>query len=62
MVTHLKATDMDPTDKICWTIVLCSLNVLGLILYFIYGPKIRHEDSFDTEEKIKKAANEGRLK
>lgn len=39
LVQTLKRTDLDSTTKICWVIVLCSLNLLGLVLYAIWGPK-----------------------
>jgi hypothetical protein len=62
LVTHLKSTHMDPTDKVCWTVVLCTLNLLGLVIYVLMAPKIPDEDLLDTEDKIKRAANEGRLR
>lgn len=38
LVSHLRRTDYSDTDKIVWTIVLCTLNVLGVILYFFLAP------------------------
>ncbi len=35
---HLADDKLDPTDKICWTVVLCTLNLLGLIMYLAVGP------------------------
>ncbi len=39
LVRLLRWTKLDATTKICWVVVLCSLNVLGLVLYIIWGPK-----------------------
>jgi hypothetical protein len=39
LVHFLKRTDLDSTTKICWVIVLCTLNLLGMILLAIWGPK-----------------------
>jgi len=36
---HLANNKLDPTDKICWTVVLCTLNLLGLVMFLIAGPK-----------------------
>ena len=58
LVSHLKNRNQDPTDKICWTIVLCVLNLLGLILFVLAGPEDEYEGA--TEEQLKKAFNEGR--
>lgn len=58
LVAHLKSDEFEPTDKICWTVVLCVLNILGLLLYVIVGPKGKNECR--TEEELKRALNEGR--
>jgi hypothetical protein len=39
LVKHLANDTLDPTDKICWTVVLCSLNLLGLFMFLMAGPK-----------------------
>lgn len=39
LIAHLKTDDIDATEKICWTVVLCVLNVLGLVLYLFMAPK-----------------------
>ncbi len=38
LVSHLRRTDYSDTDKIVWTIVLCTLNFLGVILYLFFAP------------------------
>lgn len=58
LVAHLKTEDLNPTDKICWTVVLCVLNVLGLLLFIVCGPKAT--DEYTSEEQLKQAINEGR--
>ena len=62
LIAHLNSNDLDPTDKICWTVVLCTLNILGLILYFICAIKSREKISLRSEDNIKKAANDGTLR
>ena len=39
LVRLLRWKDVDGTTKICWIVVLCTLNLLGLVLYAIWGPK-----------------------
>ncbi|MBN8711690.1 MAG: hypothetical protein BGO12_01155 [Verrucomicrobia bacterium 61-8] len=38
LVSHLRRKDYSDTDKITWTIVLCTLNILGVILYLFLAP------------------------
>jgi len=58
LILHLQNKEIDSTDKICWTIVLCVLNILGLVLFIAIGPKDKTE--FESEEDLKKAFNDGR--
>ncbi|MGZ0655313.1 PLDc N-terminal domain-containing protein [Coraliomargarita sp. W4R53] len=58
LLAHLNNQECSPTDKICWTIVLCVLNVLGMILYFIGFPREKEENF--SEEELKRSFNEGR--
>ena len=58
LIAHLKSEEIESTEKICWTVVLCTLNALGLLLYIAVGPKEKEE--FRYEEELKKALNEGR--
>jgi 4-amino-4-deoxy-L-arabinose transferase-like glycosyltransferase len=58
LLAHLNNEECDPTDKICWTLVLVILNVLGMVLLFIGGPKEKGEPQ--SEEALKRAFNEGR--
>lgn len=44
LITHLRRTDLSDTDRIVWTIVLCTLNILGVVLYRLYAPNARKED------------------
>ncbi len=59
LIYHLKDRDLDPTDKICWTVVLCVLNVLGLFLFIMAGPKGKEGNG--SERDLKRRINEGRL-
>jgi hypothetical protein len=38
LIALLKRQDLKDVDKITWTIVLCVLNVLGLLLYWFLAP------------------------
>jgi Phospholipase_D-nuclease N-terminal len=48
LVSLLGRQDMKDADKIVWTIVVCTLNILGMLLYWCMAPsqppvKIRSE-------------------
>ncbi len=58
LISHLRNESLEPTDKICWTVVLCVLNVLGLVLFICVGPKDGRE--LESEGELKRAFNEGR--
>jgi hypothetical protein len=58
LLAHLRNKEIDPTDKICWTVVLCVLNVFGLILFILAGPE--ETDELESEDDLKRAFNEGR--
>jgi len=63
LIAHLTDNTIESTDKICWTVVLCVLNALGLLLYILIGPikfKIEETDEYLSEQELKKAFNEGR--
>jgi hypothetical protein len=55
LISHLKRRDITDTDRIIWTVVLCTLNILGMILYWFMAPspKVRSEkelkDYFNTQ-------------
>jgi len=55
LVSHLRRTDYSDTDKIIWTIVLCTLNILGVILYWIFAPVGEHRVL--TEQELKERFN-----
>ena len=55
LVSHLRRTDYSDTDKIIWTIVLCTLNILGVILYWIFAPA--GQDRVLTEQELKDRFN-----
>lgn len=59
LVFNLRDEEMKDTDKICWTIVLCTLNLLGLVLFILFSPHNRKDTL--QEDSLKRAANEGRL-
>lgn len=39
LVNLLKREDLKATDKICWTIVVVFLHIIGLLLYIFFAPK-----------------------
>jgi hypothetical protein len=51
LVSHLRRTDYSDTDKIIWTIVVCTLNVFGVILYWVFAPAGRDRVLSDKELK-----------
>lgn len=38
LISFLKRTDLSDTDRIVWTIVLCLLSILGMLLYWFLAP------------------------
>ena len=40
LVSHLRRSDLTDTDRIVWTVVLCTLNILGMILYWAMVPAV----------------------
>jgi len=57
LLAHLSSEECSSTDKICWTIVLCVLNVVGMVLFLIGGPK--GKDEVLSEEALKRSFNQG---
>lgn len=55
LVSHLRRQDYTDTDKIIWTIVLCTLNFIGVILYWFIAP--RGDDRVLSEEELKDKFN-----
>ncbi|MEO6846412.1 MAG: PLDc N-terminal domain-containing protein [Chthoniobacterales bacterium] len=41
LIKHIGRQDLKDTDKIVWTIILCTLNILGVILYWCMTPSSR---------------------
>jgi hypothetical protein len=55
LVSHLRRTDLSDSDRIVWTVVLCTLNVLGMALYWILAPA--GESKIKTEAELKEYFN-----
>jgi len=55
LISHLRRTDYSDTDKIIWTIVLCTLNILGVILYWLFAPS--GQDQVLSEQELKDKFN-----
>ena len=57
----------DPFDRIVWLLIVLALNIVGTILYVLFGMVSQTADSdedwpLNYDEEIKKRANEGRLR
>lgn len=51
LIIHLRRSDLSDTDRIVWTVVLCTLNIPGMILYCIMAPD--GDSKAKTEEELK---------
>lgn len=58
LIYHIRRQDCSDTDRLLWVIVLCTLNILGVILYFFLGPKSEN-DRVLTEQELKDKFNKG---
>jgi hypothetical protein len=58
LVYHIRRTDCSDTERILWTIILCTLNILGVFLYFFLGPKTEDERIL-SEQELKDKFNKG---
>lgn len=57
LIYHLRRRDISDTDRIVWTVVICTLNILGVILYFCIGPAGIESTKARTEEELKEYFN-----
>ncbi|MEO6847585.1 MAG: PLD nuclease N-terminal domain-containing protein [Chthoniobacterales bacterium] len=55
LISHLQRRDLSDCDKIVWTIVLCTLNIFGAILYLFMAPS--GESKVRSEEELKEYFN-----
>ena len=55
LVSHIRRTDLTDTDRIVWTIILCTLNVLGMALYWCLAPAGKSQ--VRTEKELKEYFN-----
>jgi Trk-type K+ transport system membrane component len=55
LVSHLRRNDCSDTDKIIWTIVLCTTNILGVVLYWFLAP--RGDERVLSEQELKDKFN-----
>jgi membrane protein implicated in regulation of membrane protease activity len=55
LVYHIRRTDLSDSDRIVWTVVLCTLNILGVILYWVMAPA--GESRVRTEKELKEHFN-----
>lgn len=57
LVHHLRRSDLSDTDRIVWTIVLCTLNLLGVVLYLAIAPQSDYR--VESEAELKERFNRG---
>ena len=53
LIELLKRQDMKDVDKIVWTVVLCTLNILGLLLYLFMAPSEKGSRRVRSEKELK---------
>lgn len=64
LIYHLGRTDLSDSDRSTWTTVLCTLTILGVILYIFGGPenkskKARKKSLAEDEAELKARFNRG---
>jgi len=60
LTSHIRRTDCSDTDKIVWTVILCTLNILGVVLYLFMGPS-SEETRVLSEQELKDKFNRGAM-
>lgn len=56
----LKRTDLEATERLVWTIVLCTLNVVGMVLYWMIAPPCQaSQPKVLSEKDLKERFNRG---
>lgn len=60
LIYFLKRSDLDSTTKICWVIVLCTLNLLGVIMLAIWGP--RQQQQIEPVRRLFEPAKKAEIK
>ena len=60
LISHIRRTDCSDTDKIVWTVILCTLNILGVVLYLSMGPS-SEETRVLSEQELKDKFNRGAM-
>jgi len=59
LIYHIRRTDCTDTEKLLWAIILCTLNVLGVVLYFFFGPASEDDNRVLSEQELKDKFNRG---
>lgn len=50
LISVIRSRDMKDADRIIWVVILCTLNVLGLLLYWIIAPSNRVRSDRELKE------------
>jgi len=58
LIYHIRRQDCSDTDRLLWVVVLCTLNILGAILYFFLAPP-SEDCQILTEQELKDKFNKG---
>ncbi len=53
LISLLKRQDLKDVDKIVWVIVLCTLNILGLLLYWFIASSKPVTSRIRSEKELK---------
>lgn len=61
VVVVAKTKTQDPFDRIVWLLVVLALNIVGTLLYFFFGTEDDGRTKADSEQELKRRANEGLL-
>ncbi|MDR0532875.1 MAG: PLD nuclease N-terminal domain-containing protein [Verrucomicrobiales bacterium] len=61
LVVVLSRKNWNGDDRVVWTVVICTLNILGAILYLLIGPKDPGAQGL-SEDELKERCNNNTLK
>ena len=51
LISHIRRDDLSDSDRIVWTIILCTLNILGMVLYWFLAPAGKYHAKSEAELK-----------
>ena len=57
LIGLLKRQDLKDAEKLIWTVVLCTLNVVGLLLYWFMAPAEKNPPRPRSDKELKEHFN-----